>query len=72
MLGMSMGIALSNAYYPDSSVNGEEVAHPLWDQPDGERAGQSFAGVLARRSSEILSSQTSRSESAASAAWGLK
>jgi hypothetical protein len=26
MLGMSLGIALSNAYYPDSSVNGEEVA----------------------------------------------
>lgn len=26
ILGMSMGIALSNAYYPDSSVNGEEVA----------------------------------------------
>ena len=26
MLGMSMGIALSNAYYPDRSVNGEEVA----------------------------------------------
>jgi hypothetical protein len=25
ILGMSMGIALSNAYYPDSSVNGEEV-----------------------------------------------
>lgn len=24
--GMSMGIALSNAYYPDPSVNGEEVA----------------------------------------------
>jgi hypothetical protein len=24
--GMGMGIALSNAYYPDSSVNGEEVA----------------------------------------------
>lgn len=24
--GMSLGIALSNAYYPDSSVNGEEVA----------------------------------------------
>jgi hypothetical protein len=26
MLGMGMGIALSNAYYPESSVNGEEVA----------------------------------------------
>jgi hypothetical protein len=26
MLGMGMGIALSNAYYPDRSVNGEEVA----------------------------------------------
>jgi hypothetical protein len=26
ILGMSMGIGLSNAYYPDSSVNGEEVA----------------------------------------------
>ncbi len=26
MLGMGMGIALSNVYYPDSSVNGEEVA----------------------------------------------
>jgi hypothetical protein len=26
MLGMSMGIALSNAYYPDSSVSGAEVA----------------------------------------------
>ncbi len=26
MLGMSMGIALSNAYYPDRSVNGSEVA----------------------------------------------
>jgi hypothetical protein len=26
ILGMSMGIALSNAYYPDPSVNGEEVA----------------------------------------------
>lgn len=26
IFGMSMGIALSNAYYPDSSVNGEEVA----------------------------------------------
>jgi hypothetical protein len=26
ILGMSMGIALSNAYYPASSVNGEEVA----------------------------------------------
>ncbi len=25
ILGMGMGIALSNAYYPDSSVNGEEV-----------------------------------------------
>ena len=25
ILGMSMGIGLSNAYYPDSSVNGEEV-----------------------------------------------
>jgi hypothetical protein len=26
ILGMSMGIGLSNAYYPDPSVNGEEVA----------------------------------------------
>jgi hypothetical protein len=26
LLGMSMGIALSNAYYPDRSVNGEVVA----------------------------------------------
>jgi len=26
MVGMSLGIALSNAYYPDASVNGEEVA----------------------------------------------
>jgi len=26
ILGMSMGIGLSNAYYPDASVNGEEVA----------------------------------------------
>lgn len=26
MLGMGMGIALSNAYYPESSVNGTEVA----------------------------------------------
>jgi hypothetical protein len=26
IMGMSLGIALSNAYYPDSSVNGEEVA----------------------------------------------
>jgi len=26
ILGMSMGIALSNAYYPDASVNGTEVA----------------------------------------------
>jgi len=26
VLGMSMGIGLSNAYYPDRSVNGEEVA----------------------------------------------
>jgi hypothetical protein len=26
MLGMGLGIGLSNAYYPDSSVNGEEVA----------------------------------------------
>ena len=26
ILGMSMGIALSNAYYPDRSVNGSEVA----------------------------------------------
>ena len=26
ILGMSMGIALSNVYYPDRSVNGEEVA----------------------------------------------
>lgn len=26
MLGMGLGIALSNAYYPGSSVNGEEVA----------------------------------------------
>jgi hypothetical protein len=26
ILGMSLGIALSNAYYPESSVNGEEVA----------------------------------------------
>ena len=26
MLGMGMGIALSNAYYPDRSVNGAEVA----------------------------------------------
>jgi hypothetical protein len=26
LLGMGMGIALSNAYYPDRSVNGEEVA----------------------------------------------
>jgi hypothetical protein len=26
MLGMGMGIALSNAYYPDRSVNGSEVA----------------------------------------------
>jgi hypothetical protein len=26
VIGMSMGIALSNAYYPDASVNGEEVA----------------------------------------------
>jgi hypothetical protein len=26
ILGMGMGIALSNAYYPESSVNGEEVA----------------------------------------------
>ncbi len=25
ILGMAMGIGLSNAYYPDSSVNGEEV-----------------------------------------------
>ena len=27
MLGMSMGIALSNAYYPEASVNGKEVAY---------------------------------------------
>ena len=27
MLGMSMGIALSNAYYPDASVSGNEVAY---------------------------------------------
>lgn len=27
MLGMSMGIALSNAYYPESSVSGSEVAY---------------------------------------------
>jgi hypothetical protein len=27
MLGMSMGIALSNAYYPDRSVSGEEVGY---------------------------------------------
>jgi hypothetical protein len=27
MLGMSMGIALSNAYYPDASVSGKEVAY---------------------------------------------
>jgi hypothetical protein len=27
ILGMSMGIALSNAYYPDSSVRGSEVAY---------------------------------------------
>jgi hypothetical protein len=26
IVGMSMGIALSNAYYPDASVNGQEVA----------------------------------------------
>jgi hypothetical protein len=26
ILGMEMGIALSNAYYPPKSVNGEEVA----------------------------------------------
>jgi hypothetical protein len=26
VIGMSMGIALSNAYYPDSSVNGSEIA----------------------------------------------
>jgi hypothetical protein len=26
IVGMGMGIALSNAYYPDSSVNGKEVA----------------------------------------------
>jgi hypothetical protein len=26
MLGMGLGIGLSNAYYPDNSVNGEEVA----------------------------------------------
>jgi len=26
MLGMGMGIALSNAYYPDASVSGQEVA----------------------------------------------
>lgn len=26
ILGMGLGIGLSNAYYPDSSVNGEEVA----------------------------------------------
>jgi hypothetical protein len=26
MIGMGMGIALSNAYYPASSVNGEEIA----------------------------------------------
>jgi hypothetical protein len=26
MLGMGLGIGLSNAYYPDSSVTGEEVA----------------------------------------------
>jgi hypothetical protein len=32
--GMSLGIALSNAYYPDSSVNGEEV---------GSRFGTSLA-----------------------------
>jgi hypothetical protein len=34
MLGMGMGIALSNAYYPDSSVSGSEVA---------SRFGTSFA-----------------------------
>ena len=27
VVGMSMGIALSNAYYPDASVNGKEVAY---------------------------------------------
>ena len=50
MLGMGMGIALSNAYYPDSSVSAEEVGHPLWNQPVGQRAQQSFAGILAGRS----------------------
>jgi hypothetical protein len=36
MLGMGMGIALSNAYYPDSSVSGKEVA---------SRFGTSFAAA---------------------------
>ncbi len=36
VFGMSMGIALSNAYYPDSSVNAEEV---------GKRFGTSFAAA---------------------------
>src|SRR5579883_1284034 len=35
ILGMSMGIALSNAYYPDASVNAGEV---------GKRFGTSLAG----------------------------
>jgi hypothetical protein len=34
LVGMSMGIALSNAYYPPASVNGEEM---------GSRAGTSLA-----------------------------
>jgi hypothetical protein len=59
ILGMSAGIALSNAYYPDSSVSAGEVGYRFGTSAGGFRAEQSFAGILARYSREVFPSQAS-------------
>lgn len=47
MLGMSMGIALSNAYYPEEQRERRRSSLSICNQRGGVRAFQSFAGILA-------------------------
>ena len=49
MLGMGMGIALSNAYYPDSSVNGRRGGHAFRNQP-----GRTRSAIFCRNSGRIF------------------
>ncbi len=55
VIGMAMGIALSNAYYPDSSVNAREVGERFGTSLLASALYQSFAGILARYSSRNFS-----------------